>query len=326
MNLGILLWNKCNAKCSHCAVNSGPDEGTVLSDAQIFKLIDGCFVDSRRPHIGFSGGEAFLYFDRLCRIVEYAASGGALVSVNSNCAWAIDAGRAVKRLNRLKNLGLSQIVVSTDEFHEKYIPAERVINVIRACKIIHLEVELQFVATKSSTRLADFLGRFGDDMLNVKSREIPCHPTGRALHEIDDDDILREPGVPQGLCPSAILSIAADGRVIPCCNTAGHLKALQIGTADQPISDLQTIFRSSAVMNVMTADGPKALVPAAQAGGFKVDGRGYVDQCHLCHEIFKHPGAARAAKEFAAAYMADRLYRELFVDALAPRAVRETAE
>ncbi|MHC2531902.1 radical SAM protein [Bradyrhizobium diazoefficiens] len=300
MNLGILLWNKCDAKCAHCAVSSGPDQHALLTDDQLKRAIDACFYDDPAPKIGLSGGESFLYFKRLIYIVSYAASRGAIVSLNTNCSWALDSARAERKLGLIQEAGLRRLIVSTDEFHLAYIPAERVINVVRACKALNLEIELQFVATKTSLRLADFLKKYEDEFLNVRVREIPCHPVGRAVQEVDDDAIFRKPGTPTGCCPSAVLSIAADGRVIPCCNTAGHLPALQVGHVDDAIEDLHLKFRTDAVMHLMQRKGPHIFVAAATNAGFTVDRRGYVDQCHLCHDLFRDSNVAAAIKEYAA--------------------------
>ena len=73
----------------------------------------------------------------------------------------------------MKAAGLSLITLSTDEFHKPYIDEQRVLNVIKACKIVDLEVRLQFVSTRSTSRLADFLRDNGDTLLNLECREIP---------------------------------------------------------------------------------------------------------------------------------------------------------
>ncbi|WP_433749746.1 radical SAM protein [Paenibacillus amylolyticus] len=96
MNLGILLWNTCNAMCDHCAVSSSPFENGYMTDEQIFPIIDSAFYDCKKPKIGLSGGEAFLYFERLCNIVDYAINKGAEISINTNGFWGVSLGRVFK--------------------------------------------------------------------------------------------------------------------------------------------------------------------------------------------------------------------------------------
>jgi Radical SAM superfamily len=299
MNLGILLWNTCNAACDHCAVNSGPSQKAVMTDDQIFKLIDSAFYDAPQPKIGLSGGEAFSFFERLCKICSYATQKGALVSINTNGFWGTSIDDARKKIQAIKVIGVKQIIVSIDDFHQEYIDIARPLNVIRACKIEHLEVEVQFVATKATSRLSNLLENYGDDLLNIRCREIPCHPVGRAETEIEANHIFAKKEVPTGLCPSLILSASAEGKVIPCCNTAGHLPALQVGTISDDIPLLHRKFVTSPFAYVMATKGPIAFVPAVVEGGFAHPTSGYVDQCHLCYEIFKNPIYALKAKKAA---------------------------
>lgn len=312
MNLGILLWNTCNAKCSHCAVNSSPTEVGYMSDEQIFALIDAAFYDSEKPTIGLSGGEAFLYFERLCTIIKYAANKGATVSVNTNGFWGTSLDTAFLKLQIAKQAGLKRLIVSIDDFHEEYIPRERPLNVIKACRKVHLEVELQYVATKASQRLADFLKENGDELLNVRCREIPCHPVGRASASVDEQDLFVQDSIPDGLCPSAVLSISAYGKVIPCCNTAGHLPSLQVGTIDEPLPDLHRKFRTDPVMRLLLTKGPKAFWETSIQAGYSPLANGYVNQCHLCYELFKDNEVASSLKNFAVEEMTKELY-EMFL-------------
>jgi len=282
-----------------------------MSDEQIMKLIDGAFYDSTAPHIGLSGGEAFLYFYRLCKFIKYASDKGALTSVNTNAFWGVTLDKAVEKLRILKEIGLTRLVVSMDDFHEEFIKPERVINVIRACKQVHQEVELQYVATKSTQRLGDFLKEHGDDLLNINCREIPCHPVGRASTMVKEEDLFLEQGIPEGLCPSAILSISAFGKVIPCCNTAGHLPTLQIGTIDDPLPELHQKFINSSLLRVLVGKGPKVLMDAAIKAGYEPRPNGYVDQCHLCYDLFKNEKTASAIKRTAEEMVQEETYNLL---------------
>jgi MoaA/NifB/PqqE/SkfB family radical SAM enzyme len=281
-----------------------------MTDEQIFALIDAACENDVEPKIGLSGGEAFLYFERLCTIIKYAAKKYALVSVNTNGFWGKTLAIAVEKVRIIKEAGLKRLVVSIDDFHEEYINREAVLNVIKACKKVHLEVEIQFVATKKSRRLADFLKDCGDVLLNVSCREIPCHPVGRAREKIEDNDLFLKDYIPDGLCPSAVLSVSAYGKVIPCCNTAGHLPSLQVGTIEQPLQNLYEKFLDDPTIQILQTQGPKALLEAATEAGYVSRPDGYVDQCHLCYELFKDENIACAVKEFAINSTVDDFFQE----------------
>lgn len=286
MDIGILVWNTCNAECSHCAVSSGPTQRGEMSLDELKRIVSEASSSGPGAKIGLSGGEAFLRLPALLELVTFATERGCVVSVNTNGFWGSTDEKAESVCRALKEAGLRRLVVSVDDFHQVYIPVERPLKVIAACKSEHLEVELQFVATRGSGRLADFLKEHGDELLNVRCREIPCHPVGRALQTQTSSDLFLRPGVPSGLCPSSILSVAADRRVIPCCNTAGHLPALQVGTLNDDLKKLDEKFRSDPCLNVLRRFGPRALVDTASRLGFELSPDGYIDQCHLCHDLF----------------------------------------
>lgn len=307
MNIGILLWNTCNASCAHCAVSSGPDAARVMSNSQIKKIIDGAFWDGKRPSIGLSGGEAFLHLDDLLEIIAYAVKKGARVAVNTNCYWAQDMDQARSIVRQVQAAGVHKLVASTDTFHRKYIDDQGVVNAVNACIEAHLEIEVQYVATRKSERMFEFIGRHADELVNITCREIPCHPVGRAEKMKPQTLILRSK-LPGGTCPNAVLSVSADGRYIPCCNTAGHLEALQVGTIVENAQDVACRFAHSPVMRKLWKSGPRSFVGTALATGFVPQPLGYVDQCHLCHDLFKEPGMAAQLKDQAEQEAFDELY------------------
>lgn len=271
-----------------------------MSDAEIKSVIDAAFDDCISPSIGFSGGEAFIYFDRLCVLVEYAIDRGAFVSINTNGFWGRRQDLAERYASRMKALGVSKLVVSTDSFHTPFVSEKAVIGAIRACVTVDLEVEVQFVYAKGSERLHDFIARWADDLVNISCREIPMHPVGRAGKLGDHLQPPVRPGTPLGRCPSAIPSIAADGRVIPCCNTAGHLAELELGNVREGnIVDIFRRFHESSLFYVLWKYGPAKLRESALNHGFKDPVDGYVDQCHLCYDLFSDSRVAQALKRDA---------------------------
>jgi hypothetical protein len=275
-----------------------------MTDDQILRAIDAAFHDDSRPSIGFSGGEVLLHVDRLCRFLSYATRRGARTSITTNAFWARTAESADTTVRRLLAAGLTRMVVSTDEFHQEFVPESRAVNAILACKRAHLEVELQWVSARGRRRMASFLAEHGDALLNINCREFPCHPVGRGATVVAADLIL-QPGLPDGKCPSAVVSVAADGRVIPCCNTAGHLPTLQVGHIDEDLVALDKKNQRDPAMVVLRRLGPRRLAEAV--GEFHPNPSGYVDQCHLCFDLFKDPTIARACRAAAVDVLTDEI-------------------
>lgn len=278
-----------------------------MSNATIKKIIDQAINDSTTPSIGLSGGEAFYHFDDLIEISSYATQKGARIAINTNCFWATDTSEAVRIVRLVKGAGVAKLVASTDAFHNKYIPEACVINAIEACVEEHLEIEIQFVATKKSGRLHEFLSRNVDRLLNITAREIPMHPVGRSIGA-SGAVLLTQDKIPTGKCPNAVLSVSADGRYIPCCNSAGHLPAMELGRIDEALLDVNERFLTSPVMSYLWRVGPSGLLPIAEKSGFKRSVVGYVDQCHLCHDLFQSERVAKSLMDFASNWMFDCIY------------------
>ena len=128
---------------------------------------------------------------------------------------------------------------------------------------------------------------------------------------VPERELFLQPGVPDGLCPSAILSVSAGGRIIPCCNTAGHLPALEVGTIDQPLEEVHQKFLKAPHIRVMVEEGPKALLDAAVEGGYQPRTDGYVDQCHLCYEMFQDERVAESVKRRASEIVERKQFESL---------------
>jgi MoaA/NifB/PqqE/SkfB family radical SAM enzyme len=126
---GLLLTYKCNCACEFCYYNCGPDKGglmpveTALSAWQSLRVLAG---NSAKIHI--TGGEAFLYWEHLLRILQAAKDEklGKVDLIETNGFWATSKKTIRQRLKRLDELGMHRFKVSTDPFHQEYVDAELV--------------------------------------------------------------------------------------------------------------------------------------------------------------------------------------------------------
>jgi hypothetical protein len=87
--------------------------------------------DSARIHI--TGGEPFLYWDRLVEILQEGKRQelGPLDMVETNGFWAADEGIIKERLKILDELGMLRLKISTDPFHQEYVDIEPVRRLAR---------------------------------------------------------------------------------------------------------------------------------------------------------------------------------------------------
>jgi MoaA/NifB/PqqE/SkfB family radical SAM enzyme len=126
---GLLLTYKCNCSCEFCYYNCGPDKNglvsvdTALNSWQSMKNLAG---DAAKIHI--TGGEPFLYWDHLLKILEEAKKQnlGKVDLIETNGFWATSEESIKQQLKVLDELGMVRLKISTDPFHQEYVDMESV--------------------------------------------------------------------------------------------------------------------------------------------------------------------------------------------------------
>jgi MoaA/NifB/PqqE/SkfB family radical SAM enzyme len=126
---GLLLTYKCNCACEFCYYNCNLDKGGLMSvetAIDAWHSVRALAGDAARIHI--TGGEPFLYWDRLQQIFEEAQREklGKVDLVETNGFWAANEKIVRQRLKRLDELGMHRFKVSTDPFHQEYVDADLV--------------------------------------------------------------------------------------------------------------------------------------------------------------------------------------------------------
>jgi MoaA/NifB/PqqE/SkfB family radical SAM enzyme len=128
---GLLLTYKCNCACEFCYYNCDIEKGglmsveTAINSWHSLRALAG---EAARIHI--TGGEPFLYWDRLEQILRQAQREklGKVDLVETNGFWAANDRIARQRLRRLDELGMHRLKISTDPFHQRYVDAELVMR------------------------------------------------------------------------------------------------------------------------------------------------------------------------------------------------------
>jgi len=128
-SVGLLLTYECNCACEFCYYNCGPEKNGLMpvdmaiSAWQSLRILAG---HSARIHI--TGGEPFLYWDRLEEILKEAEKQnlGKVDLIETNGFWATNEKIIRQRLKRLVELGMHRLKISTDPFHQEYVDIELV--------------------------------------------------------------------------------------------------------------------------------------------------------------------------------------------------------
>lgn len=293
---GLLLTYKCNAACEFCYYNCSPKQfglmpvDVAISSWQSLKAIAG---DSAKIHI--TGGEPFLYFDRLCEILTEAKNQnfGPVDLIETNAYWATDETTITQRLKTLDELGMHRLKISYDPFHAEYVDIEPVRRLAQAATDMI-----------GKNRLMIRWQKYFDNPIKMKNiptekrnqnyisalKDYPCRYTGRAAGKLAEL-VASKPieTFASKNCKSSFLG-AKGVHIDPFGNVfSGTCSGIIIANVNQmPLEDIWKNFHPSnnRFINTLFDSGPAGLLDKALSLGYKKKEL-YAGKCHLCTELRK---------------------------------------
>lgn len=293
-NAGLLLTYKCNAACEFCYYNCSPTKDglmpveTAISSWQSLKLLAG---DSARIHI--TGGEPFLYFQRLCEILTEAKKQNLtpVDLIETNAFWATDEKIITERLKLLNELGIRKFKISTDPFHQEYVPIEPVRRLAQlATEILspnriqvrwrkYLDNPIDFTALSDQQKNKIYIDAIGD---------YQCRFTGKAANKLAQlvanetfDSISTLNCKPDFLAAKGV-HIDPFGNVF-----SGTCSGIIFGNVNQkPLHKIWTDFHpdNNQIIKTLFNKGPAALLKLTH-NQTSTKSKLYATKCHLCTNI-----------------------------------------
>ena len=105
----------CDLDCPHCFYYRQPTSRGVFSLDRLGRIIESTREVAPVREVHYTGGEPFLYYDRLVEAVALARRLGARrITCSTNCSWADDLGKARDMIGWLKEAGLTWFLISAD--------------------------------------------------------------------------------------------------------------------------------------------------------------------------------------------------------------------
>lgn len=291
---GLLLTYKCNCACEFCYYNCGPDkEGLMPVDTAIdaWRSLRTLAGESARVHL--TGGEPFLYWERLQEILDQAKRQGLGQAdlVETNGFWAADQKIVTQRLRILDELGVRRLKISTDPFHQEYVDIEPVRRLADLAKEIlgpervlvrwreYLDEPVEMKSLSPVERERQYLRAMKDH---------PCRFTGRAAMK------LAEWAASQSMESLTAVSCKADFlgakgvHIDPFGNVfSGTCSGIILGNVNQrPLDEIWRQFEptQSELVETVFNRGPAGLLDRAAKLGYE-ESPLYADKCHLCTSI-----------------------------------------
>lgn len=318
--LGFMLGTDCNAKCRSCMWGEQLNTSSKMSVKEACEWIDQAHALGNLMLLGFSGGEPFLHLDDLKAIARYANLKYNLpFSVSTNCFWAKSLNKAKSILISLYELGLRELLVSVDDFHQEYIALDCVKNCLDAAKKVGIHCTIQCIRTLSSHKLNYFLDALGvSKQKNISYSELPCTPVGSAAIRIPAEEFPMYSKIPADYCTIFRgLILHPDGSVNLCCGPAFNVKALLAGNLHhEKLEKIIARAEWNPLYNALAlGNGPRLLAEILRENGYSNMVREkYSTSCHACHHILSQLHSTSILKKLLEPQRAELFLRRTILD------------
>ena len=291
---GLLLTYKCNCKCQFCYYNCGPEkDGLMTVEAAINTLLSLKKLSGDSAKIHLTGGEPFLYFDRLCEILKEAKKQklGKTDLIETSGFWAENEKIIKERLKILDELGMDRFKISCDAFHQEYVDIEPVRQLAKIAAEI-LGRDRVLVRWQKCLDNPVKMKNITQDEKNKNYisalKQYPCRFTGRAATSLAEQLASIPIEKIRSLNCKADFLGAKSVHVDPYGNIfSGTCSGIIIGNVtDTPLEEIwqQLDPPNSEFIKILFESGPASLLEQAVNNGYKIAGR-YADKCHLCTDI-----------------------------------------
>lgn len=296
----FLTTYQCNAQCDFC--ECGPQVKDRLSGDEMIRLMDEAYSLGTVNQVVFTGGEPTLLRKDLFRALEYATQLGMLSRVVTNGWWGTSPKAARNYLDRLIRAGLSEINISVDDLHQKWIKLEYVRNSFLACYDRTFKCLIAHKQTKSSRITKKYLEEFfGVVLIDFDPAKAypPEHesrlfstgavvPVGRNQASANRGDLIFTQWTQS--CSSVLkdIVVGASGNLLPCCGIVTK------NIPELTLSDLRAVplikaiegANNDLILNWIALEGPAAIARfVMNKDPSLMFADHYVGICHICNEI-----------------------------------------
>ncbi|TJX12832.1 radical SAM protein [Tissierella creatinini] len=294
--LSLIYTNKCNASCRHCGFSCGPMENKTMHVEDAKNYISAARDYNSLKMVCFTGGEPLLFFDEILELMSYAFSLGLNSEIVTNSFWAKDYDTALKKLKRLKEIGLINMVTSLDDFHMEYIEMKYIENAVKAALDLDLNViikTLEFDNSKIKTRDVKRLLNtdYGGKKLIIQELTPVIEGRSKTLkyEESADPQIVQAEDMDiSGGCGKIIKfpAINPEGELYPCCGFGEDLRLV----GKYPEEDFASLLKNmenNFLFNLLSAIGPKGVFEISKRHLGKVIEYNDSNPCKLCNDLFR---------------------------------------
>jgi hypothetical protein len=301
-NAGLMLTYWCPARCDCCYVCAGP-RPAALNHEMTAEFAIECWQGIRKlagdaGQIHLTGGEPFGDYPRLKKILQLACAKNlaGLQKIETNAYWCTDPQIVRSRLIELKSLGLTKLQVSTDIYHQRYVPFERVRLAITIATEILGEQAVRirwrdfyenpiltddFEDYKRHEAIANELKKRPERLLGRAVEKLITHFPSRNYDEFAENNCIR------AIFGARHVHIDGEANIFPGTCVGIKLGNLRAG-GGRGLDEVWRMwdYHEHPILAPLVEHGPVGLVDVARSMGYRPMA-GYASKCHLCYDVRK---------------------------------------
>ena len=288
--MAFAITDKCTASCKICCFSCNPNKNHLLDKEIIKNYIDQLAENNENAKVGFTGGEALIYYDMVIECIEHAKNHNLNSTLVTNCSFGKNLNTAKDIMKNLKRAGLVSISMSADSYHQEFVPIQSVKNVIMAALEEGIKVNIRLMELKDDDSIDKAIDSLRPEIYGTNLIVYPIFPIGRALKDIPKKRFITTCTPEEAFCPSVrTISVMFNSDLLMCCSQfaydtpivkIGKFGETSLNEAIKNISDNDFVY-------VMYMNGLGWYAKLARKLGFKVDDE-YCVSCHLCYELFNN--------------------------------------
>lgn len=306
--LSLCLTNRCNASCEICCNSCSPENGENLR----LELAEKALLEARElpgmKAVAFTGGEPFLYPDKLLTLASVVKSCGFPFSVYTNGFWGRDVSAAGEYLTKLKASGLKLLSFSADKWHQAYVPARHLRAAIEAALSAGIFCRLSVVETAHFNMKGWVRENLGEDLWErLAIFSYPVMPAGRARSVLPHEEIWRfQNPAGMGCVHCGFIQLAPNGDYYMCCGMVSRdVPLLRLGNAaDMSLKDVLPRILANDFLCIMLLEGWSWFAREVRARGFPFPEK-VAMPCECCPLVFNNQELLSCLKEAAVRHAAE---------------------
>jgi hypothetical protein len=297
-SMALMVTRRCNMRCGHCSVESGPDVRDEPSEPELLERVRQAAASEVRA-INLTGGEPMLRPRTVLRLIRAARRLGVATSLTTNGSWGRTVTRARRHVRALRRAGLGSLAVSVDRYHDEFQGPTPALLIARAAEEAGLPVRISLVAPAGDDGLARLVAPF-EGLRSTRLRFYGLQAVGRA-RGLPTDTM---GGAVEGFCAAcSVPAVTDDGRLTACNGPAYFAPGsspLNVGSLrTEPLGALLERHRTDPILDTIRTFGPARLrdelraLPGFERFPFRAR---YLGICDLCLHITSDPAAVAALR------------------------------